>query len=695
MNEQVLVLLRELLCKTATVNTAQELENISVEYADKLGVGGNALMEAVWTEIKNIGADLVLLRSREGADGRGKQLSALTEQEQAELAEAQRVIDENLFGYHFQPIVRVSDGEIYSYEALMRPQSTLCPSPYHIMKYAELTDRLDDIERATFLNILGIIDSGKDGFGGRRVFINSIPRTKLTETDYAQVCALLEKHSETVVVEMTEQAELGDEEFDRIKEQYERMNIKIAVDDYGTGYSNVQNLLRYMPNYVKIDRSLLSEIQNSSKKRHFVREIIEFCHDNDVLALAEGVETADELRTVIHLGVDLIQGYYTARPNAVIADSIPPEIRQEIKHYRQEREEGKQLHIYIADKTERILLDRLSKENYSCILVGKNGDGDITVSGMPGMDTRIHIEIVNGYKGTVILENVVLWNKNGRPCIDVGENCEMRLAVLGMNHLKKGGIRVPESAKLIIGGEGKLNITIDGASSYGIGNDLNSRHGELIFEQGVWIDHHACQTGVCIGSGLGGTIRILHGQFGLNFAGAQTGVGIGSLYADTDLDIFACNISMEVSLVEGAAIGSVSGSCRAYIHSAAVKLYLSGKNVVGIGTISGETCETEISEANAVFNLLADHCSAVASLKGDTTFKLSRAGMHITAEGANALAFGGFAGDTNVFLTDADSAVRLVHLAEHADFVRSQNIAISGGRARFVVNDEELFYTAE
>ena len=123
------------------------------------------------------------------------------------------------------------------------------------------------------------------------------------------------------------------------------MGIRIAVDDYGSGYSNVSNLLRYMPNYVKIDRSLLSDIQNSPKKRHFVREIIQFCHDNDIMALAEGIETAEELHTVILLGADLIQGYYTARPAPEIIDSIPHDIKQMIIRYHQEHEDGRDQQI--------------------------------------------------------------------------------------------------------------------------------------------------------------------------------------------------------------------------------------------------------------------------------------------------------------------------------------------------------------
>lgn len=692
MTEGVSALLCELLRRISEVNTAQQLESICGEYADKLDVCNNRQLEAVWKEIKSIGDRLVLLKSGDSADNCNKRLLSLTPQEQAELAEAERVIDQNLLDYHFQPIVSAADGEIYSYEALMRPRSELCRSPYHIMKYAELTERLDDVERATFLNILGIIDNGKGRFNGRRVFINSIPRTKLAQEDLARVNQLLEKHSDTVVVEMTEQAELGDEEFNKIKEQYQHMNIKIAVDDYGTGYSNVQNLLRYMPNYVKIDRSLLSEIHNSPRKRHFVREIIEFCHDNDILALAEGVETAEELRAVILLGIDLIQGYYTARPAAEIAEAIPYEIRQQIKHYRQEREEGRRLNIYTAEKSGRILLDRLAKEDYTCILVGRNGDGNISVSGTPGMNTKIHIEVANGFKGTIVLENAELSNKNNRPCIDIGENCDVRIVLAGGNYLRKGGIRVPEGSRLVIGGEGGLCINIDGGGCYGIGNDANSPHGEIVFEQGVTIEN-AAATGICIGSGLGGKISIVRGQFILNMNGVY-GVGIGALYADINLDLFACDISIDASLTECVAIGSLSGNCRAYIHNSAAKLYLVGKRVVGIGTVSGRECSAEISEAGTTFNILADACTAIGALGGNTDFNLSRAGMHITAEGSNALTFGGFEGDTRVMLTDSDTVVRLVSSTENVDFIRSRNVAVSGGRARFTVNTEPMEYKA-
>ena len=208
------------------------------------------------------------------------------------------MLDENLLSYHFQPIVRAEDGEIYSYEALMRSGSGRKISPLKIIRYANSLGRIQDIEKATFLNVLELVDSKHDFFEDRKIFINSIPGIKLKREDQMRVDHLLREHAQQIVVELTEQAELEDETLENLKTHLMELGSGIAVDDYGTGYSNISNLLRYMPNVVKIDKSLLTEIQSSSQKQHFVRNIIEFCHDNNILALAEGVETREELQAV-------------------------------------------------------------------------------------------------------------------------------------------------------------------------------------------------------------------------------------------------------------------------------------------------------------------------------------------------------------------------------------------------------------
>ena len=197
---------------------------------------------------------------------RKAEMQELTEAEREDMREVERLLDENLFNYFFQPIVNAKDGDIYAYEALMRAKTEKKISTLQIIRYAGLMNRLDDVERLTFLNVLNYLKEHSEKFEGKRLFINSIPGTTLDETDKEKVDRELKIHSATAVVELTEEAELDDAALEAMKIRYKELGINTAVDDYGTGYSNIANLLRYMPQYVKIDRSPLSGIQDNPQK---------------------------------------------------------------------------------------------------------------------------------------------------------------------------------------------------------------------------------------------------------------------------------------------------------------------------------------------------------------------------------------------------------------------------------------------
>lgn len=688
-----LLLMHEFLNEIAHIENEGELAQLSENYEKKLMINSEEdVLYLLWKDAQTLGREILLLKTGGDNGLYSGRPAALTADEKIVLAEVERIIDGNLLGYHFQPIISTADGEIYAYEALMRPQSDRCLSPFHILKYAELTGRLNEIERATFLNVLNIIESDKAKFKGRKVFLNSIPKTKIADDDFKRVEELLRKHSDTVVVEMTEQDEPDETELNAVKERYLDMGIKTAIDDYGTGYSNVKNLLRYMPNYVKIDRSLLSEIQDSPKKRHFVREIVEFCHENDIMALAEGVETSEELRTVILLGVDFIQGFYTARPNAEIIDSIPYEIRQEIRICQQERQDGKNQKTYTAEKTEHVLLDRLVKDDYEYIVIGKDNpeNSEVTVTGLPSLDTDIHIEIEKDFEGRIVLENVHLSNVKNRPCINLGENSNATFVLRGENKLNKGGIRVPDGARLVLEGEGSLDIKLDANEYYGIGNDLSSKHGELVFDQSgtVTIDANG-QTGVCIGSGLGGTITICQGKYILEFTG-DTGVGMGAFDADSRFNICNCDFSVEGSSARGVAVGSLRCDANIGISSSTVKISAGGGEVVAIGTIGGANAEVLIQEAIVITNIIARRGTCAGALDNRTNLKTHSASYRATVRGGKSLPFGGFGKDTKVSLTDSDTVINLEKDVGLEKYISKDNIEIIRGRVKYTVMGEEV-----
>ena len=90
-----------------------------------------------------------------------------------------------------------------------------------------------------------------------------------------------------------------------------------ALDDYGTGYSNELNLLELSPRYIKIDISIIRGIEKDPDKQQIVSNIVAYAHARSMQILAEGIEEEIQLRKVIDLGVDLLQGYYLSRPAAV------------------------------------------------------------------------------------------------------------------------------------------------------------------------------------------------------------------------------------------------------------------------------------------------------------------------------------------------------------------------------------------
>ena len=678
-----LLLLHNFLNEIKNTENEDELTRLSARYKNMLDITAEEdVLYKLLQDAQMLGEELLFLKSSVTDISRNRKLATLTTEERTELAEVETIIDENRFSYHFQPIVNTCDGGIYSYEALMRPKSDMKMTPLHVLKYAELLGMQNDIERATFLNVLNIIDSNKAQFGDRKVFINSIPKVKLDGNDFRHVGELLMKHSGTVVVELTEQTESEEDEIDTLKERYQNMGVEMAIDDYGTGYSNVTNLLRYMPNYVKIDHSLINDIHNNPKKRHFVREIIEFCHGNDIMALAEGVETYAELRAVILLGADLIQGFYTARPDAEVIDSIPDEIRQEIKLCQQERQDGRGQQVYAAEAGERIQLDKLVEDDYKCIFAGESNteDNAITIIGSPSLDTEIHIEIAKNFKGRIILENVHMSNVKNRPCINLGENSDVVLVLKGENKLNMGGIRVPEEARLTLEGDGKLDINVEAAEYFGIGNDASSRHGDLIFKQTNIVTIIASgRVGVCIGSGLGGNIMMAQGKFVLNIRG-NTGVGIGSLHADSKLNICNCAIQANMSLMKSTAIGSLTGCVDVSICQSSTKLHIGGEEAAALGTLNGDNATVYINDALTTINVRGFRCACVGSVDKDTCFTLENAAFHVVAGGENSLPFGSLGGDTKVILNNADTSVTMETSIDMEKYISAVDFEITGGR---------------
>ena len=599
-------------------------------------------------------------------------------EDQLEFDLVKNILDNNLFVYNFQPIINVENGDIYSYEALMRSNTDIKISPLKIIKFAGVMGRLQDVEKYTFLNTLSFLDENREILGKRKLFINSIPGIRLDKASLDLTDALMMKHSENIVVEFTEQAELSDEDLERIRNRFSDLGVWTAVDDYGTGYSNVSNLLRYMPNIVKIDRSLLSGIQNNPQKKYFVKDIIDFCHQNGILALAEGVETSAELQVVIFLGADLIQGYYTGRPSPNLLPELDAELRKEIASYVKERDDGAIRYSYETGKTNRVNLSNISREGYTDIIIKEKNVvyKDITLIGAPGQQTELFVTVDDGYTGRLDLENVYLTAAGRHPCIELGENVNLTLALKGKSTFKSGGIRVPESSKITFEGEGSLMIDLETAP-FGIGGGCDESCGELVFDQDGEIRIVTkSNKDVCIGSGLGGKIQIKRGKYLLECNGTEC-VGVGFIEGNNQIDIRSCLLEVRLNATRSAGIGSINGNTDIYIQYSTISITGGGQTSVGIGTIDGEIAVLNTLGANLEQSIRSIDACCFGSLNGQSRIFLKTSRINTFGNGDNMLAIGGRNGDVQAHIFESDVMFNINNELNVMCFAKPEDVVIT------------------
>ena len=132
-----------------------------------------------------------------------------------------------------------------------------------------------------------------------------------------------------MVFEIIETATSEDGLTRKIRELRSQVAAFIAIDDFGCAHSNALRLLNISPEILKIDSFFIRSIHKASaSKREFLSNILVYCRSKGILTVAEGVETHEELATVIALGFDLAQGFYLARPGFSLQELTSAQIEE-------------------------------------------------------------------------------------------------------------------------------------------------------------------------------------------------------------------------------------------------------------------------------------------------------------------------------------------------------------------------------
>lgn len=230
-------------------------------------------------------------------------------------------IEEDLFEVYYQPLYSVQEGRYVTMEALSRlkhPTLGMIP-PDIFINQAEKNGQIIELGKLQFRRVCRFMKSHKalmDHIGSIKFNLSPL---ELLKSGYSQELIKIIKEYELPYgwfqFEITETVatEYSRELYETIKD-FRSVGIEICLDDFGSGYANLNTILKLPFSTVKLDRSMLNGICEDQQVALLYKNIVSIMQNLGHKVVAEGVETEEEVKLLKEWGVDLIQGYYYTRP---------------------------------------------------------------------------------------------------------------------------------------------------------------------------------------------------------------------------------------------------------------------------------------------------------------------------------------------------------------------------------------------
>jgi EAL domain-containing protein (putative c-di-GMP-specific phosphodiesterase class I) len=230
-------------------------------------------------------------------------------------ADSRRAAETGLpeYSYAYQPIVDVVTRETFSYEALIRGRAN--EPAYQILERVPAGAKYQFDEDSRVAAIALAVRLGLDC----HLNLNFLPQgVYASEASVTSTLAAAARHGlpiDRLILEVTEGEFIADyAHLGQQLNEFRSMGLKVAIDDFGAGYSGLNMLADFQPDQIKIDMNLVRGIASRGPRQAIVRAMVQVCDDLGIDVIAEGVESLEEFAWFAEHGVRLFQGYLFARP---------------------------------------------------------------------------------------------------------------------------------------------------------------------------------------------------------------------------------------------------------------------------------------------------------------------------------------------------------------------------------------------
>ncbi|WP_320034642.1 EAL domain-containing protein [Halarcobacter sp.] len=225
-----------------------------------------------------------------------------------------KALSEDRIIAHYQPIYNYQTKKIEKYEALMRlieDDKIIYPNEY--LSIAKKTRLYPELTYKMVEKVISKFSTIEKEFS-LNLCVEDLMNDELMSFifDFAQQKKVFNK----MVLEIVESEEIEDSEhITKLLKRFKDKGCKIAIDDFGSGYSNYDYLIKLQVDYIKIDGSIIKHILDDTKTQNLVKSIVSFAKKSDIKVIAEFVSSKEIDSLLKELNVDYAQGFYYGKPS--------------------------------------------------------------------------------------------------------------------------------------------------------------------------------------------------------------------------------------------------------------------------------------------------------------------------------------------------------------------------------------------